>query len=94
MCEILEFLSDKTYAIEHNPNCPSQYLIRFPGKNGAIDKKPPKETKDIVGYGNTLEEAVSEARRAHVVAQAGWTFDQVMNDPNDPNAKIILAYQP
>jgi len=58
-----------TFAIQHNPNCPSPWLVRLPGKSGAIDMKPygdplglvRHQTGDILGFGKTLEEAARAA---------------------------------
>jgi len=64
-CEPLGRLSDQTYMLEHNPNCPSPYLIRLIGKGaGRIDREPPEKTRDILGYGKTLDAAVSAALHA------------------------------
>jgi hypothetical protein len=71
MCEILDKLSKYTYRIEHNPNCPSQYLVRLVGwSRGQIDGKPTghplmaqntETTADAYGYGKTLEAAAEAA---------------------------------
>lgn len=59
-----------TFAVQHNPNCPSPWLVRLPGKkNGVIDFKPyptwmVKEvdtTGDILGFGKTFEDAARSA---------------------------------
>lgn len=60
MCDPFEPLGDQTFVLERNVNCPSPYLIRLIG-TGGIDKLPPGETKDVLGYGKTLEEAVATA---------------------------------
>jgi hypothetical protein len=52
-----------TYAVQHNPNCPKPYLVRLP--RGALDLRPPDETKDALGYGLTFLEAFAAARGAH-----------------------------
>ncbi len=92
MCEALERLKDLTYAIEHNPNCPSPYLVRLVGTSGYLDKLSDiRKTKDILGYGKTLDQATS---RALVQKRADDTFDKIMHNPDDPNARVILAYRP
>lgn len=65
-----EWLSKRTFVIEHNPNCPMPFLVRLPGKNkGVIDKLPYGGlgditlTKDILGFGKTLREAADAARK-------------------------------
>ncbi|MBY3432802.1 hypothetical protein HFN89_01250 [Rhizobium laguerreae] len=62
-------LSDLTFAIQHNPRCPSPWLVRLPGKSGTIDMKPYRdpvgivkhETTDRLGFGKTLAEAARSA---------------------------------
>jgi hypothetical protein len=58
--EILQRLNKSTYVVEHNPNCPSPYLVRLPGRQGFIDKLFGK-SGDISAYGKTLTEAASGA---------------------------------
>lgn len=48
-----------TYMIEHNPNCPSPFLVRLP--DGILDKRPTYETSDFFGYGETFEDALEHA---------------------------------
>ncbi|MGF9564119.1 hypothetical protein AAIH70_11450 [Neorhizobium sp. BT27B] len=70
-----EDLLKLTFAIQHNPNCPSQWLVRLPGKSGSIDMKPyrdligivPHQTGDILGFGKTLDEAARAALAASEV---------------------------
>ncbi|MBO0141454.1 hypothetical protein JZX87_09795 [Agrobacterium sp. Ap1] len=64
-----EELLKLTFAIQYNPNCPSPWLVRLPGKSGSIDMKPyrdligivPHQTGDVLGFGKTLEEAARAA---------------------------------
>lgn len=70
---IPEWLKKETFAVQHNPNCPSPYLVRLIGKGaGLLDLKPyfllgkPKPgelTRDALGFGKTLEEAAEAADR-------------------------------
>lgn len=68
-------LCQLTFAVQHNPNCPSPWLVRLPGK-GPIDMKPygdalrlvRHETGDILGFGKTLDDA---ARAALSSSRAG-----------------------
>lgn len=61
-------LCTRTFAVQHNPNCPSPWLVRLPGK-GPIDMLPygdplrlvKHQTGDILGFGKTLEEAAHSA---------------------------------
>jgi hypothetical protein len=69
MCEALEKIKEQTYAIEHNANCPSPYLVRLVGKEGRLDNKSAGNTADILGYGKTLEAAVTEALAAQVAGK-------------------------
>jgi len=60
--EALERLNKETYVVQHNPNCPSPFLVRLVGpESGIIDMKYYDETKDILGFGKTLEEAAHAA---------------------------------
>ncbi len=62
-------LSELTFAVQHNPNCPSPWLVRLPGSSGAIDMKPygdgiglvRNQTSDILGFGKTFEDAAKSA---------------------------------
>jgi hypothetical protein len=59
---VLDQLAEKTFAIQHNPNCPSPYLVRLAGKGRRmIALKPRSQTADILGYGKTLCEAAAAA---------------------------------
>ena len=68
---IPDWMLKKTFMIQHNPNCASPFLVRLvrPGK-GRIDGLPYSGhsdtvmTKDILGFGDTLEEASREAGEA------------------------------
>ena len=55
----LEELRDYTYRIDHNPNCPSPYLIRLVGDGEA---KLYGDKKDRLYYGHTFEEALQKWR--------------------------------
>lgn len=55
-------IEDMTWVAQHNPNCPSPYLVRLP--RGAIDMKPYAETGDAYGFGKTLNEAFDAAIRS------------------------------
>ena len=67
MQEAIETLSKLTFAIQHNPNCPSPWLIRVPGKSAIIDMKPYSSvthsddlTGDRLAFGKTLPDAVAK----------------------------------
>jgi hypothetical protein len=51
-----------TYVVQHNPNCPSPFLVRIP--RGVIDMKPYAKTADAYGFGKTFEAAFAAALRA------------------------------
>lgn len=60
--EALDRLNKETYVVQHSPNCPSPFLVRLVGpESGVIDMKYYDETKDILGFGKTLEEAARAA---------------------------------
>lgn len=56
-----------TFAVQHNPNCPSPWLVRLPGDSLFIDFKPYYSlvsddiTGDVLGFGKTFEEAADKA---------------------------------
>jgi hypothetical protein len=54
-------LMKRTFCIQHNPNCPSPWLIRLPGGAAFIDMKPYSQTVDILSFGKTFEEAADGA---------------------------------
>lgn len=59
---IYEEMRKRTYVVEHNPNCPRPFLVRLVGFAKAhIDHLPPRQTTDILGYGDTFEEAARVA---------------------------------
>lgn len=49
-----------TYAVVHNPNCPSPFLVRLCGSM-VLDYQPHGTTRDILGFGKTRTEAAKEA---------------------------------
>jgi len=60
--EALKRLCGMTFVLQHNPNCPSPFLVRLVGEGrGMIDLLSPERTKDRLYYGKTLEEAVNRA---------------------------------
>jgi len=69
---IMERLNQLTYAVQHNPNCPQPFLVRLPGWGCAsLDllqapfwPRLPGHTSDLLGYGQTLEEAAEKALAA------------------------------
>ncbi|HUY05261.1 MAG TPA: hypothetical protein VMV62_00895 [Candidatus Paceibacterota bacterium] len=57
--DAIEKLGNLTYAIEHNRNCPSKFLVRIVTvSTGGLDMLPTRETGDTFAYGATLDEAV------------------------------------
>ena len=82
--DAIETLSQMTYVVEHSPNCSLRFLVRLAGKGaGQIDKKPVKQTEDILGYGQTFEEAAFEALRKKGVVQCIPCIDGVsLCEPN------------
>ncbi|MBW8285873.1 MAG: hypothetical protein K0M55_19975 [Rhizobium sp.] len=70
LSEGMEAASKLTFAAQHNPNCPSPWLVRLVGPSGRIDLKPygngfPRvkhETEDVLGFGKTFGEAFRAAR--------------------------------
>lgn len=54
---VSDWLEKETFRVEHNPNCPSAYLVRL-CLRGAIYG----DDRDAVGCGKTLREAAGRAR--------------------------------
>ena len=75
----LKRLEQRTFAIQHNPNCPAPWLVRLPGKSGRIDMKSHADqlgfvkhvTGDFLGFGKTLDEAADRALAAAAPAKQG-----------------------
>lgn len=60
--KVMYELSKLTFAVQHNPNCPSLFLVRLIGRGEAmLDMKSTQETKDVLGYGLTLRQAAERA---------------------------------
>lgn len=60
--EALQLLAERTYAVQHSPNCPMSHLVRLPRRGwGGLDMLPPGMTMDHLGYGKTLRAAVQAA---------------------------------
>lgn len=59
----------RSFAVQHNPNCASPWLLRLPGKGKVLDMKPyvaiggkPQDkTGDILGFGQSFEGAALAA---------------------------------
>lgn len=73
-------LLNKTFVIEHNPNCPSRWLVRLPGLSAVIDHKR-FETKDAIGYGQTLYEATTNALTDQQKRQGGTSEGKCEDSP-------------
>lgn len=56
--ETREAMKKVTYQVEHNPNCPSPYLVRRPGYLHSVIFG---DDRDAKGYGLSVEEAFREA---------------------------------
>ena len=55
---IPDWLLRLTFQIEHNPNCPSKFLLRV--CHGArLDKLHPVESNDYISHGITLDQAIA-----------------------------------
>lgn len=56
-------LNKVTFSVHHNPNCVKPFQVRLVGKSaGRLDNNTDiSKTKDILGYGNTLEKAAKAA---------------------------------
>lgn len=62
MTKAMRELGKLTYAVEHNPNCPSRFRIRIVGRlAGVLDFQLPPKTNDVFGHGKTLENAARNA---------------------------------
>ena len=55
-------LAKVTFSVHHNPICLKPYQVRLIGKfTGSLDNLQNSSTRDILGYGKTLEEAAKNA---------------------------------
>ena len=68
-----DWLKQKTFCVEYNPNCPKAWLVRMCGRSAVIDKRPyfvfkgdvrVETTGDALGFGSTLAEAAQQALEA------------------------------
>lgn len=69
-----KWLEGVTFAVQHNPNCSSPFLIRLVGYGaGIIDGNHPSVgTRDALGYGPTLAIAARRARLAKAEQKSGF----------------------
>ena len=75
----VEKLSKVTFSLHHSPCCPSPFQVRLIRKGSAeLDNKlgfpvfNPQTTHDIVGYGQTFEDAAKDAWTKKRKADAAW----------------------
>ena len=62
---IPDWMLDVTHCVRFSPNCNKQFEVRLVGKGAArLDLNLNNETRDRIGYGNTLAEAAENARSA------------------------------
>src|SRR5690606_29144945 len=54
------WLLRETFMVEHNPNCPSPFLVRLVGKGKGYIRR---NSDDVRGYGQTLEDAATMAMK-------------------------------
>ncbi len=57
----LEELSEQTYEVRHNPNCPSPFCVVTCGDVFSIERHNPR---NLYSYGKSLEEAAANALKA------------------------------
>ena len=99
--QVPSWLLELTFAVQHNPNCPSPWLVRMPGvMSGAIDMKPYNEpegssqrTRDALGFGKTLEQAALAAR-AVVEAQRQQLREEISSEHRRPLVQALLFVKP
>lgn len=60
-------LLEVTHAVRYNPNCPKCWEVRLVGPEGRIDGKVLPFSRDVFGWGETLEEACDQAFRSRDV---------------------------
>jgi hypothetical protein len=52
----------KTFVIQHNPNCPSPFLVRLVSpRKGSLDMGCVGRTDDVIGYGKDVYRAARQA---------------------------------
>lgn len=60
--DVPDWLRNKTFVVEYSPNCHKKWMVRLCGhRKGEIDKLPPSESFDAIGYGETLAKAAENA---------------------------------
>lgn len=52
-----EWLTQETFRVEHNPNCPSTFKVYL-----CLAGRIHGDSRDAIGYGKTLREAAGKAR--------------------------------
>lgn len=55
-----EWMLAETFRVEHNPNCPSPFLVRLIGRGRGYIRGT---SDDACGYGKTIGEAADNARK-------------------------------
>jgi hypothetical protein len=58
---IQEKMAELTHVVEYNPNCHKRFKVRLCGSHYRIDFLPDRASKDVIGYGDTFEEAAGAA---------------------------------
>lgn len=69
---------------QHNPNCPSPFEVRTCGSAFMVD---PKEPRNFVSYGKTLEEAMESA----VIKIENEERRKYVRREQEPFARIVWA---
>ena len=67
MSDAIKQISMFTWALRHNPHCPSPYKVYMVGRRkGRINY----DINDIIGHGKTLDEAIENALKEKGVHEA------------------------
>jgi hypothetical protein len=101
---IPEWLLKQTFAVQHNPNCPSPFLVRLIGHDkGRLDLKPytwarqEQLTHDALGFGQSLAAAAEKAQAARLSGKSDVplgdvtkTHDALAMDPTVVNLSMLV----
>ena len=78
------WLLEETFVVQHNPNCPSAFLVRLPGHGrGRIDLKP---YLDVMHRGECAD-AVREERMTKDALGFGKTLAEAAERAKESQAK-------
>ncbi|GEM_PF-5220194 len=88
----LEKLNKLTFSVHHTPNAKDgyQYQVHLIGNSGTLDNiTHERKTKDIIGYGKTMEEAAKQAWEAKFGNKEEINEREKMSASDDENGQPL-----